>query len=59
MTFTVAEDTKVTGATNVGIRFRNLVGQRYIALTEGEGSGGETRTKPEPLPGTPETGVSK
>jgi phospholipid/cholesterol/gamma-HCH transport system substrate-binding protein len=24
------------------IRYRNLVGQRYIALTEGEGSGGET-----------------
>lgn len=38
VTFTVAEDTKVTGATNVGVRFRNLVGQRYLALTQEVGS---------------------
>ncbi|GAB2873180.1 MCE family protein [Nocardioides pacificus] len=33
VTFTVAEDSPVTDATNVAIRYRNLVGQRYLALT--------------------------
>jgi phospholipid/cholesterol/gamma-HCH transport system substrate-binding protein len=34
VTFSVAEDTAVTGATNAAIRYRNLVGQRYITLTQ-------------------------
>jgi phospholipid/cholesterol/gamma-HCH transport system substrate-binding protein len=33
VTFTVADSAAVTEATHVTIRFRNLVGQRYIALT--------------------------
>ena len=34
ITFSVADDTAVTGATNAAIRYRNLVGQRYITLTQ-------------------------
>lgn len=37
VTFTVGDDTAVTGATNAAIRYRNLVGQRYITLTQGIG----------------------
>jgi phospholipid/cholesterol/gamma-HCH transport system substrate-binding protein len=33
VTFSVNDDTEVTGATNAAIRYRNLVGQRYITLT--------------------------
>ncbi|WP_299049859.1 MCE family protein [uncultured Nocardioides sp.] len=55
VTFTVAETTAVTGATNVEIRYRNLVGQRYLSLSQGIGSTdrlpvgdviGEDRTSP-------------
>jgi len=38
VTFSVQSDSQVTAATNAGIRYRNLVGQRYIALTQGVGS---------------------
>jgi phospholipid/cholesterol/gamma-HCH transport system substrate-binding protein len=34
ISFTVDEDTAVTGGTFATIRYRNLVGQRYIALTQ-------------------------
>jgi phospholipid/cholesterol/gamma-HCH transport system substrate-binding protein len=34
VTFSVEESTPVTGATNAAIRYRNLVGQRYITLTQ-------------------------
>jgi phospholipid/cholesterol/gamma-HCH transport system substrate-binding protein len=37
VSFEVQEDSPVTGATNAEIRFRNLVGQRYITLTRGIG----------------------
>ncbi len=37
VTFEVEDDSPVTGATNAEIRFRNLVGQRYITLTRGIG----------------------
>ncbi|WP_139977720.1 MCE family protein [Nocardioides litoris] len=37
LTFSVDEATTLTEATNVAIRYRNLVGQRYLALTQGEG----------------------
>jgi phospholipid/cholesterol/gamma-HCH transport system substrate-binding protein len=34
VTFTVDEETSVNGGTNAAIRYRNLVGQRYISLTQ-------------------------
>ncbi|KQV71525.1 ABC transporter substrate-binding protein [Nocardioides sp. Root122] len=34
VTFSVADDTSVNGGTNAAIRYRNLVGQRYISLTQ-------------------------
>ncbi|MFC6288088.1 MCE family protein [Nocardioides sp. GCM10027113] len=34
VTFSVEEDTPMTGATNAAIRYRNLVGQRYISLSQ-------------------------
>lgn len=34
VTFSVDDDTSVNGGTNATIRFRNLVGQRYISLTQ-------------------------
>lgn len=38
VTFTVDEDAQVTAGTNAAIRYRNLVGQRYIALSQGVGN---------------------
>ena len=38
----VAEDVPLPSTVEATIRFRNLVGQRYIALSEGEGAGGAT-----------------
>lgn len=40
VSFNVDDDTDVTGATNAQIKFRNIVGQRYIALTQQEGDPG-------------------
>jgi phospholipid/cholesterol/gamma-HCH transport system substrate-binding protein len=37
VTFTVESDLPVTDATNAQIRYRNLVGQRYISLSQGVG----------------------
>ena len=34
VTFSVKDDTTVTEATNAAIRYRNLVGQRYLSLTQ-------------------------
>ena len=34
VTFSVDEETSVNGGTNAAIRYRNLVGQRYISLTQ-------------------------
>ena len=39
VTFTVDADREVATSTRVLIRYRNLVGQRYVALAEGAGSG--------------------
>src|SRR6185295_3811227 len=36
-TFSVASDTTLNEGTNATIRYRNLVGQRYIALSQGAG----------------------
>lgn len=41
--FEVADETPLTESTYATIRYRNLVGQRYIALTEGEGGSEEIR----------------
>ncbi|GGO72600.1 MCE family protein [Nocardioides deserti] len=38
VTFTVEEDVALSEATNASIRYRNLVGQRYISLTQGIGA---------------------
>lgn len=38
VTFSVDSDSQVTAGTNATIRYRNLVGQRYLALTQGVGS---------------------
>jgi phospholipid/cholesterol/gamma-HCH transport system substrate-binding protein len=39
VTFTVDDDRPVPTSTRALIRYRNLVGQRYVALAEGPGSG--------------------
>ncbi|MEU9009079.1 MlaD family protein [Streptomyces sp. NPDC048479] len=44
VTFSVTDDRPLLTTTGAVIRYRSLVGQRYIALTEGAGSG--TRLKP-------------
>ncbi|MFF3904574.1 MCE family protein [Streptomyces sp. NPDC001848] len=44
VTFTVAADRPLLTSTHAVVRYRNLVGQRYIALTEGAGDG--TRLRP-------------
>ena len=37
VTFTVEEDTQLNASTHASIRYRNLVGQRYISLTQDAG----------------------
>ncbi|MDN0200704.1 MlaD family protein [Streptomyces sp. S.PNR 29] len=44
VTFTVGADRPLLASTGAVVRYRNLVGQRYIALTEGAGDG--TRLRP-------------
>ncbi|MFE3031652.1 MCE family protein [Streptomyces canus] len=44
VTFTAGADRPLLTSTHAVIRYRNLVGQRYVALTEGAGDG--TRLKP-------------
>lgn len=41
VTFTVADDVTIPGGTDAELRFRNLVGQRYIALVPPAGDRGE------------------
>jgi phospholipid/cholesterol/gamma-HCH transport system substrate-binding protein len=48
--FEVSADVPVPASVEALIRYRNLVGQRYIALTEGEGSGGRTLTEGAVIP---------
>ncbi|MGH3470844.1 MAG: MCE family protein [Nocardioidaceae bacterium] len=40
VTFSVDADTPLNRGTNATVRYRNLVGERYIALTQGSGSAG-------------------
>ncbi len=49
VTFTVDDDRPVASSTNALIRYRNLVGQRYVALAEGAG-GGRTLTENGTIP---------
>jgi phospholipid/cholesterol/gamma-HCH transport system substrate-binding protein len=42
VTLEVSADVPVPAAVQATIKYRNLVGQRYISLIEGEGSGGRT-----------------
>ncbi|MEV6962912.1 MlaD family protein [Streptomyces sp. NPDC051207] len=44
ITFTVSADRPLLAGTHAVVRYRNLVGQRYVALTEGTGDG--TRLPP-------------
>jgi phospholipid/cholesterol/gamma-HCH transport system substrate-binding protein len=46
----VASDVPVPTGVQATIRYRNLVGQRYIALTEGDGSGGRTLAADDVIP---------
>ncbi|MGW1807630.1 MCE family protein [Streptomyces sp. NPDC002078] len=43
VTFTVTADRPLFAGTRAVVRYRNLVGQRYIALTEGTGGSGRLR----------------
>jgi phospholipid/cholesterol/gamma-HCH transport system substrate-binding protein len=49
--FTVDDQVPLATSVRAKIRYRNLVGQRYLALTEGptESAGGATRLKPDGL----------
>jgi len=49
VTFSVDADTPLDDATHATIRFRNLIGQRYIALTQ-EGNGGDELGDGETIP---------
>jgi phospholipid/cholesterol/gamma-HCH transport system substrate-binding protein len=49
VTFDVATDTRVSEATNATIKYRNLIGQRYISLTDA-GSGGPRLKSEETIP---------
>jgi phospholipid/cholesterol/gamma-HCH transport system substrate-binding protein len=42
--FTVADDVAMTSNTRVEVRYRNLIGQRYLAIVDGT-SGGQTLAK--------------
>jgi len=49
VTFNVDADTVLNQATHASIRYRNLIGQRYISLTQ-EGNGGERLDEGDALP---------
>jgi phospholipid/cholesterol/gamma-HCH transport system substrate-binding protein len=46
----VSSDVPLPAAVQATIRYRNLVGQRYIALTDGDGSAGETLDEDDVIP---------
>ena len=43
VTFSVADDQSLSRATHASIRYRNLVGQRYISLSDSVGDGAQLR----------------
>ncbi|WP_067435047.1 MCE family protein [Nocardioides jensenii] len=49
LTFSVADEADVTTTTHATIRYRNLVGQRYIALAQ-QGEGGSDMDKGDTIP---------
>ncbi|KRF16736.1 ABC transporter substrate-binding protein [Nocardioides sp. Soil797] len=49
VTFSVADEAEVTDTTHATIRYRNLVGQRYISLTQ-EGTSGEDLDEDDTIP---------
>ncbi|KRA30883.1 MULTISPECIES: MCE family protein [unclassified Nocardioides] len=49
VTFNVDADTVIDQATHASIRYRNLIGQRYISLTQ-DGNGGERLDEGDALP---------
>ena len=49
VTFTVDADTRLDDSTHALIRFRNLIGQRYISLTQ-EGPGGDELEEDDTIP---------
>jgi phospholipid/cholesterol/gamma-HCH transport system substrate-binding protein len=46
----VSSDVRLPAGVQATIRYRNLVGQRYVALTEGDGSGGRTLAADDVIP---------
>ena len=46
----VSKDVPIPAAVQATIKYRNLVGQRYIALTESKGSGGRTLKEGDVIP---------
>jgi virulence factor Mce-like protein len=46
----VSADVPIPAAVQATIKYRNLVGQRYISLVEGEGSGGRTLKEGDVIP---------
>jgi len=46
----VASEVRLPAGVQATIRYRNLVGQRYVALTEGDGSGGRTLSADDVIP---------
>jgi len=46
----VSSDVPLPAGVQATIRYRNLVGQRYIALTDGDGSAGETLAEDDVIP---------
>lgn len=49
VTFTVDADTRIDDATHATVKFRNLIGQRYISLTQ-EGSGQQRLDEGQAIP---------
>jgi phospholipid/cholesterol/gamma-HCH transport system substrate-binding protein len=49
VTFTVDADTRLDGATHARIRYRNLIGQRFISLTQ-EGSSDDVLAEDDTIP---------
>lgn len=51
VTFTVADDTRIDAATHATIKYRNLIGQRYISLGQ-DGQSDDVLTEGETIPVT-------
>lgn len=56
VTFTVQKNHALTGANRLAIKFQNLVGQRYLAVTDGQGDSDEKVDPSRLIPTTMTTG---